>query len=266
MKQNLMSVARKFKILFLAEYGRFLISLLKSRLDNQKFLSKQPSFVPPPCWLAYDAYGHTSWRSYDESGLEHAIFFSELILKYNPSPSLHVLDWGCGPGRLIRHMPRLLANRYPKIYGTDYNTKTISWCRSVLKDIIFEQNQLVPPLVFQSNFFNAIYGLSVLTHLSEATHFAWIDELNRILKPGGILIITTHGDAYRDKLLSKEKIDYDSHNLVIRHGVQEGKRCYTAFHPPQFIKEKLFKSWKILEHIPNSLSRKIAQDIWVVQK
>lgn len=266
MKQKLMKIARDFKVLFLAEYTRFFFSLLKNRSDNKKFLSAQPFFVPPPYWLAYDAYGHTNWRSYVQSGVEHASFFAELILKYTTCSDLKVLDWGCGPGRLVRHMPKLLESRNSMMYGCDYNSKTIKWSRSALSGINFEQNLLAPPLVFEANYFDAIYGLSVLTHLSEPMHFAWVEELHRILKPGGILIITTHGDAYREKLLSKEKGIYDSQNLVFRDGVKEGKRCYTAFHPPKFIKEKLFKNWKILQHLPNPITRKISQDVWVIQK
>lgn len=266
MKQYAINIVRKLKLLPLAECIRFFVVSLKNRSDNRLFLSKNDSFIAPPLWLAYDAYGHTNWKSYYESGFVHANFFSELILRNTHSNTLKVLDWGCGPGRLIRHMPKLLGSRNPLIYGCDYNHKTIDWCRSTLKTIHFEKNQLTPPLPFETQLFDVVYGLSVFTHLSEAMHFEWIQELKRILKPGGILILTTHGDIYRDKLLNHEKIVYDSHNLVAREGVKEGKRCYTTFHPPQFIKEKLFKEWTILEHITNAISHNISQDVWVLRR
>jgi SAM-dependent methyltransferase len=266
LKQRVMNLARQTQFLPVAEYVRFLFSVLKNRAANRQFLSKYSSFSPPPQWLAYDAYGHTNWEFYEKSGLLHASFFAELILKNCHSKTLKVLDWGCGPGRLIRHLPKLLASRTPSIYGCDYNDSTIEWCRSNLTPMHFEKNQLSPPLPFENQFFNAVYALSVLTHLSEEKHFEWVQELKRILKPGGILIVTTHGEAYRDKLLNQELAHYDSHHLVVRKGVKEGKRCYTAFHPPRFIRETLFKSWKMLEHFPSPISKNLVQDVWVFQR
>nr|WP_321485654.1 hypothetical protein [uncultured Draconibacterium sp.] len=39
-----------------------------------------------------------------------------------------------------------------------------------------------------------IHAISIFMHLSETMHYAWINELYRILKKDGILIFTTHGE------------------------------------------------------------------------
>jgi hypothetical protein len=39
-----------------------------------------------------------------------------------------------------------------------------------------------------------IYGISVMTHLTQGTQFAWLKEIRRVLKPGGICVLTTHGE------------------------------------------------------------------------
>ncbi len=55
-------------------------------------------------------------------------------------------------------------------------------------------------------FFTAITGLSIFTHLSVKAHEEWIKELYRVIKKGGILIITTQGPGYRNILLPHEQM------------------------------------------------------------
>jgi hypothetical protein len=38
----------------------------------------------------------------------------------------------------------------------------------------------------------------------------WIDELSRIAAPGGLLLLTTHGDSYADRLDADERATYES--------------------------------------------------------
>ena len=45
-----------------------------------------------------------------------------------------------------------------------------------------------------------IYGISVFTHLAEHEQHRWLQEIQRILQPGGIAILTIHGESvfYRE--------------------------------------------------------------------
>ena len=99
-----------------------------------------------------------------------------------------ILDFGCGAGRVIRHWAKLSA----LVHGTDYNPELIR-CAQHLRFAEFRVNGLQPPLGYPSNSFDLVYALSVFTHLDEAGQFAWINELRRVVKPGGYLLITTHG-------------------------------------------------------------------------
>ncbi|MDZ7626597.1 MAG: class I SAM-dependent methyltransferase [Ignavibacteriaceae bacterium] len=123
--------------------------------------------------------------------------------KYLDLKNIKILEWGCGPARIIRHLPRLL-NDSCEIYGSDYNSKTIVWCKKIFPEFNFSKNNLQPPLEFENNFFDIIYATSVFTHLSEEMHYAWMNELKRVCKPNGIIFLTTHGDNCKPKLTPEE--------------------------------------------------------------
>lgn len=232
---------------------------------NRAFQAAHPDFAVPPLALCYDAYGHVSYPDYHESGRGHAAFFAGLINRHS-GPDASVLEWGCGPARVLRHLAATLKGK-PTLTGSDYNRETIAWCGANVPGIRFEPNDLEPPLPFEADSFDAIYALSVLTHLSERMHEAWRDELLRVLKPGGILIVTSHGQWYRNHhLLPDEQAQYDRGELVVRGSVEEGKKWFAAFHSPDYMRNRFFKGWTLLEHLTHPLPGSIEQDVWVARK
>lgn len=217
----------------------------------------------PPKFDVYDAYGKVNWQRYRESGLEVATYLTGLIRRHLRGTPDAILEWGCGPGRVIRHMPGLFP--FTRIYGTDLNERSVQWCRSHLPYISFYKNELIPPLPFDDNAFDVIYAHSVFTHLSKRRHYEWRDELLRVLKPGGILIVTVNGDTMMKKhLLPVERARYDTGQLVVRGGVAEGKKFFGAYHPPAFIRE-LFADTEILEHEVDHVHSTLNQDVWVIR-
>jgi predicted SAM-dependent methyltransferase len=162
-------------------------------------------------------------------------------------------------------MPELF-DEGSEIYGTDYNENSIKWCTQNLQDIRFSTNKLRPPLKFKDEFFSVIYGISIFTHLSAEMHFAWTNELHRVLKPDGIMFITTAGQSHRVKLSPHEKLRFDKGELIIRGRVREGHRTYSAMHPAGFMHE-LFSGFEILEHIEREpVGKYIPQDIWILKR
>ena len=97
-------------------------------------------------------------------------------------------------------------------------------------------------------------------------HYLWLKENIRVVKPGGIIIMTLQGDNYCGKMLAEEKELYDRGELVVRAKVYEGSRLYAAFHSPKFVKEKLLKSADNVELLEISARWEGGQDIWVLRK
>ena len=263
--QLIQRLLRKTRLLFLAEYIDYLVSRLKCLNKNSLFLKKHPDFKIPPENLAYDAYSAPDWEFYKQSGEESAAYLKTILSKYKSGNDIDsILEWGCGPGRIIRHLPQAFGP-HVAIYGSDYNPQSIKWCRSSIPGIVFIENGLNPPLQLEGDHFDFIYVVSVFTHLSETTGMAWINELHRLLKPAGIVVITLKGDSYYKQLLPDEKKIYDSNGIVVRGDVTEGKKMFATFTSPDYVRNKLLSRFEVLQHSTGG-SPLSNQDIWIARK
>ena len=262
--QKLQRILRDLYLLNLIEKLRYLISIPQNFNKNNKFIKRNFGFKVPPKDLAFDAYSAPDWNFYKKSGETTALFISKLCDKYLPNPnSIRILEWGCGPGRVIRHIPTSFS-RNVDVYGSDYNKKTVAWCLKNLPEINFLENNLEPPIKLKKKF-DFIYAISVFTHLSEKVGHKWIEELYRLTKPGGILLITTQSDSIKKFMLSDELSTYENTGLVIRGKINEGKKMYMACYSPIYLKTVLFKKFEILEHNIGCFPY-IKQDFWILRK
>lgn len=266
-KKNVVLFTRKFQLAGLFDTFRFYVYFLKNYFINKKFKRKVFPFRFPPPYFIYETYS-LNYKNYFTDGYQTAKEIVMLLSDYIDfsKPSVYLLDWGCGPARIVRHLPAILPSEN-KIYGCDYNGKYINWCKKNINGVNFTLNNLYPPTSFTFNHFDIIYGLSILTHLSAVNHVAWIHELHRILKPGGILLITSQGNAFYEKLLPHEKNLFAKGSLVIRESKNEGHRIFSAFQPKSFM-EELLNNFTLLTFIGGGNRDSIhgLQDTWLVQK
>jgi SAM-dependent methyltransferase len=114
-----------------------------------------------------------------------------------------ILDFGCGCGRVVRAIGKL----YPgcRLYGTDIDEEAITWLQKNYGHLgAFAVSPHKPPTPFSDNQFDLIYGVSVFTHLPEDMQFEWLAELARITKPGGYLLLTTHGEKHWGRMRGED--------------------------------------------------------------
>jgi SAM-dependent methyltransferase len=190
----------------------FKIRLSKQSLDSNKeiiVLSRSPDsavtkysnyYFPineifynnlPSAYLRTQVHGSDSIPAYvleGYSAYKKIEFLFQEHLGKNLDEIEQILDWGCGCGRVLQHFSGLNN----QMHGVDINQDGIDWC---IKNISsnFSVSKLDPPLPFEASYFDAIYGVSILTHLSTEDQRRWIEELIRVTRPGGIIVLSYHG-------------------------------------------------------------------------
>jgi SAM-dependent methyltransferase len=146
-----------------------------------------------------------------------------------------ILEFGCGSGRVIRHFRCVEGLR---LVGTDANSRPIEWDRNNLPGIEFSHNALEPPLAYSDGSFDLIYALSVFTHIPLGWQRAWLDELRRVLRPGGYLLCTVHGDSF----ISSQLDNQDRAALA-----RDGKLTLDAKNPRASYSSRVLGSWDVFQ-------------------
>lgn len=96
-----------------------------------------------------------------------------------------VLDVGCGTGYFTMKMKELL--RPEELWGTDLSNKALKHSKTL--GIKVKKADLNKKFDFKSNYFDLINCGEVIEHIYNPDNL--LREINRVLSPGGYLIITT---------------------------------------------------------------------------
>ena len=173
-----------------------------------------------------------------------------------------VLDFGCGCGRVTRWWDGFDG----EVAGSDLSGPAVEWCRANLPFARFEVNGLEPPLAFADESFDLVYALSVFTHLTAELQLAWRDELRRVLRPGGLLLVTTHGRSYLPRLAPAERAAYERGELVVRWGDTVGTNLCSAYHPERYIRDVFAAGFAFVELEPEGARGNPTQDLVLLRK
>lgn len=162
-------------------------------------------------------------------------------------PRVEVLDFGCGCGRTSRHWQRPIS-------GTDIRPELVAWCQEHLPGD-YTVNDPEPPTLFPDASFDVVYAVSVFTHLTEERQRRWLDEFARIIRPGGLLLLTTHGDRLAAEALTEAELgDYRAGRIVVCYSRQEGSNLCSAYHPVNSL-ERLTEDFDVVERLIEVLVR-----------
>ena len=117
------------------------------------------------------------------------IYILDQILKDRYQPGAKIVDVGCGNGRNLKwfYQPNY------EIYGTDTNTERLNSCKELykLQKENFKEASIVD-MPFEDNTFDHVICIAVLHFaISLSQYYKMFEELLRILKPQGSLLIRT---------------------------------------------------------------------------
>lgn len=199
---------------------------------------------------------------YYRGGRQTAADLLDWVGKYVPPGPLRICEWGCGAGRVIRHYgeePQVEA------YGTDYSEQLLTWCADNIPHVTFAKNELAPPLPFPDATFDFLYSLSVYTHLPPDLQRTWLEEHVRVVRPGGVILLTVHGDVFTSRLTAAELAAYREQGYVVRERTRTGGPWYTTYQSPTFVREML-AGYEILDEYLCPESGATLQDTWLIRR
>lgn len=107
-------------------------------------------------------------------------FVKSSIEKYNPET---ILDLGCGNGIYFD----IFKTHTKKIYGIDASDQSVILCKK--KGYRLVKLADATDLPFPDGYFDFVFTSEVLEHVEH--YLIMLKEINRILKPNGILLLTT---------------------------------------------------------------------------
>jgi SAM-dependent methyltransferase len=114
-----------------------------------------------------------------------------------------VLDFGCGVGRVLRWLKAMMPEA--RFAGAEIDEAAISWIRANYPDVEMAAitNNGLPPLPFSDGRFDLVLAYSVFTHLNEAYQDAWLNDLRRLVRRDGLLLLSISGPRMLDHTLTK---------------------------------------------------------------
>ena len=188
------------------------------------------------------------YQRYDEGGANSAGFIRRLLDRNRADQQGFeaLLDFGCGCGRVLRHWAELPA----RLHGSDYNPNLVRWCADNLPIATFAANGAAPPLPYEDDSFDFLYSISIFTHLDEPLQLPWMHELTRVVRPGGLIMVTVSGEAYASRLPRWEDLrePFAEGDLIVRKPERAGSNACAAFHPEPYLRETLTAGLEIVEH------------------
>ena len=114
------------------------------------------------------------------------------------------LDWGAGAGRLVRHF--LSEAESNRVIGADIHEPSVSWIEENLAPVEGLLVHEEPVIALDDNSVDLVSGFSVMTHITD--HWAgWLLEIRRVLRPGGVALLSFCGQFMLPRLLRARHAD-----------------------------------------------------------
>jgi SAM-dependent methyltransferase len=157
-----------------------------------------------------------------------------------------VMDFGCGCGRVTRYLKDLPGS----VHGSDYNPHLVHWCAGHLAFGEFRTNDAEPPLPYDDDSFDFLYSISIFTHLDEPLQVPWMRELARVVRPGGLLLITVMGEDRLRSIPAWEHLrePFEAGELVVTKPERAGSNACAVYHPQEYVRETLAGSLEIVDY------------------
>ena len=162
-----------------------------------------------------------------------------------------MLDFGSGCGRIMLWLEHLAETS--SLHGVDIDARAVAWAQDNMPWATFKVNQPLPPLEYPDGYFDLVFNHSVFTHIDEHYQDQWLAELRRVVRPGGYVLLSVHGEhAF---LVFEEAVSKTGGNPgVIREELCRNGICFIrddafAGGPfPDFYHSTFHAPWYVFQH------------------
>lgn len=267
MKESLKALLKRIGLYDLAQRYYYMYqhySPERLRLQFRYRFSGAPDGHPvPPPRMVHKIIARGWAEQYWNMGSDQAEEIITILRDHDIDPDSfeHILDFGCGCGRVLRHFSRLTNAR---LNGSDYNPKLIRWCQKKLPLAEFYNNGSKPPLPYEDESFDFIYLISVLTHMGAELQKQWMAELQRVTKPGGYIFFTTHGDRFLSFFDEDQQRRFEANEIVLIEKDAEGTNHFGSFQSRQNVENHLLDGFELVAFVRGE--EELKQDTYIVKK
>jgi SAM-dependent methyltransferase len=168
--------------------------------------------------LAYGISAEDEWTS---AGIEWVRNYILLGLEYEQHPDWHVVEIGCGPGRMLTEM----AKMFEQVTGVDFSPDMVRHTRNRFRNldnviVLLNDGKTLP---INTASVDLVYSVLALQHMNREAVESYFSEASRTLRQSGIFRFQTRWDIeqrnsnYMDRyFLSKQ----DVQDLAKRNGFE----------------------------------------------
>ena len=221
-----------------------------------------------------DVEQKTNPNVYFTGGYRDVLRWLRILERYsfNLRTVASVMEFGVGSARILRHFRCIDGIR---LVGSDVNPRFIEWCKANVPGPEYYTNDLVPPLTFaEDNSFDLVIAQSVFTHIPLDLQRPWLEELRRILRPGGFFLCTILGGNFQKVMLNNEEMNrlHQAGHLTLTSsdanaslstrvlGSGDMDEYWDVFQTRESVISSYGSVFRILDYIPGGL------DLLVLQK
>ncbi len=167
---------------------------LVTRLDPRRAGGRRVDGIPGPVHVRdtmYDPSEEKGIEYYLRAGRSAVAVLRQTLEAAQRSPGSidRVIDYGCGYGRVLRHLPSFLPSA--DFVACDLDAEAVAFCRRA-----FAATGVVAPTEpadLELPTADLVWGGSVFTHLPAEPAQILFDRLGHSLRPGGVLVFSFHG-------------------------------------------------------------------------
>jgi SAM-dependent methyltransferase len=126
-------------------------------------------------------------------GIEYFSYLDIIINVLKKTGSKIILDLGCGDGKGTKELSKF----FDRLVGIDYSKRAILFAKAFSPNIEFKTFDFTEKIEIFKSSFDAVVCMEVLEHIKPNKLKIFIENISKVLKKGGTVIITTPTPNFR---------------------------------------------------------------------